>query len=92
MSITDFTISRHAAARALDMGVTAAEIKECLERPEGVQRSKKYPGRRNFNHGRIICTVAADMAVATIQWRTDELWAADLAEGPPCPGREYRGR
>lgn len=90
MNINDFVITKHVLERALDMGVTGDEIRKCLENPKTVVPSAAYPGRFNFDRGRITCVVnREDMAVLTVLWANDRLWKKDLRAGT-YGGRELR--
>lgn len=79
------TMSKHAIERALDMGVTGEEIRQCLEYPETNYKSKKYENTTNFMAGRLIVAVR-DNTVVTVGWATLDLWKEDLERG------EYGGR
>lgn len=89
MFLDDFTMTRHAVSRALDMGIDANEIAECLLRPEMVKPSKSYANTKNYDHGRITLAIRDDHAVVTILWRGAKNWEADLANGEYA-GREHR--
>lgn len=91
MDIKNYHLTRHAIDRALDMGVTAQEIRECLMRPAKTKRSGKYPGCTNYLLGRIVCAVDPDKNVTTILWASAVYWKADL-EIAPFEGREFRER
>ena len=80
-----FDLSKHAIDRALDMGVSGEEIRQCLMHPEIVQTSQKYENTLNYQAGRIVCAVR-DNTVVTVGWSTRELWCEDMARG------EYGGR
>lgn len=78
-------ISKHALDRALDMGVSGEEIRQCLFHPERVISSHKYPGTENYQAGRIVLAVRDD-TVVTVSWSSHDLWREDMARG------EYAGR
>lgn len=90
MDISDFKLSRHAIDRALDMGIDAAMIRECLTNPTATQPSRKYPGTTNYRRGQITCGVSEENRVVTIVWSRQRGWRKDLSIGA-YDGREYRG-
>jgi hypothetical protein len=87
--IEQFTITRHAQARILDMGVEPFVIRECLLRPERIRPQNAYPGRKCFDYGDITC-VLDGTDVITVLWRTPELWEKDIAERGEYNGRSLR--
>lgn len=89
MKIGDFTLTRHAIDRALDMGVDGAEIRRCLENPDKIRDSFHHEGQ-NYSAGRITCGVKGDHVI-TIVWSTNRGWAKDCLKLPAYAGREYRG-
>lgn len=84
------TMTRHATSRALDMGVTGDEIRQCLEHPESVYKSKRYADTKNHRAGRVVLAIR-DSAIVTVGWATRELWQKDLDIGL-YGGRTYRGK
>lgn len=86
MQIEEFRLTKHAIDRALDMGIDGEAIRQCLIHPEWVSNSRKYHGRKNYRFGDVVCTVAKDKSVVTVQWATHEAWRDDMAYG------EYGGR
>ncbi|WPH57714.1 hypothetical protein [Mycobacterium phage WXIN] len=87
--LAEFTMSRHALRRALEMGVDPSEIRQCLIAPETMMRSKTHPGR-NYRAGRIACGVV-DNVVTTVVWSSSEGWRQDIETAGIYGGREYRG-
>lgn len=85
MDVSGFTFTKHAIARALDMGVSGEEIKQCLLYPENIYESHKYLDTMNYRAGRVLIAVR-DSAVVTVGWASNELWDEDLSKG------EYGGR
>lgn len=91
MDITDYTITRHAQQRILDMGVEPFLIRECLTSPERIRPQHAYPGRSCFDYGDITCVVAeSDNTVITVLWRTPELWQHDILTSGEYEGRTLR--
>jgi hypothetical protein len=69
-SIDDFTMSRHAIQRAVDMALNSHEIKRTLLSPNFIVDSNSYPGCQNYVGDRIVASVATDRKiVTTIVWR-----------------------
>lgn len=85
--MTDVTVSRHAIDRALDMGITGEEIRDCLSDPQDIYKSKKYPDTLNYKHNRIVLAIR-DNTVVTVGWSTPDLWCEDLKKGI-YGGRHY---
>lgn len=91
MAITNFTFSRHALDRILDMDVPPEEVRRCLEFPTLIRESNRGDGRSLYFGQRITCVVRDDgLEVVTVVWRTDEDWKSDIELGQ-YGGREYRG-
>lgn len=70
--IGDWTLSRHAIERALEMAVDPEEIREALECPdEEPYPSDSYPGKHHLRSGRLMLAVNLDdKTVITIGWNT----------------------
>jgi hypothetical protein len=84
-------ISRHALARALDMGLTAEEIRDVLMRPT---RRNLNSGRWYLNRGRLTAVVigdGVDAVVTTFTWATANAWVVDADCAPLPPGRDTDG-
>lgn len=91
MDISAFKLSRHAIDRALDMGIDAGMIRECLTNPTVVVQSTAHPGFTNYRRGKITCGVANDdMTVCTVLWTHPSDWKRDLKKGAYADGRECR--
>lgn len=88
--IENFVVSRHAVDRALDMGVKGEEIRQCLLHPDRVVRSRRYPARKNYRRGRVMCAVEGHRVV-TVVWSSVDGWREDLEGNPEYNGRSYRG-
>lgn len=86
MIIKDFSFSRHALERALDMDVPGSELRACLEKPWMVRSSGRDDGRNLYFGDRITCVVSETGEVVTVVWRTADGWAADITAG------SYEGR
>jgi hypothetical protein len=91
MQIKDFTLSKHAIERILDMGIDPSMIRECLTNPTTVQPSRLNPGHQNLRRGQITCGVAPDNTVVTVVWSKQSGWRKDLLDRGSYGGREYRG-
>lgn len=91
VALDEFTISKHATARILDMGIEPAVIRQALIAPEKVRPCRKYPEFILHDLGEVTLSIhKRDKCVATVLWRTSELWQKDLADGPAFPGRAFR--
>ena len=89
--IADFTFTKHALERILDMDLAPDEVRKCLEFPWRVHPSVQDEGRSLYYGDRITCVVRDDtLLVVTVVWRTDEAWKTDIELGE-YGGREYRG-
>lgn len=87
-SVKDYTFTKHATERMLDMQLDPREVQSALESPESVTPCVKYPACDLYDYGRI--TLSVDRAVkevVTVLWRTREAWVKDI-EGHGA----YRGR
>lgn len=84
--IDGWGLTEHARARAVEMGVTAQEIRGCLS-PSAVQsRSRTYPGCMNRWHGRLaLATDPATRTVITLLWNrpAPDSPRFDRADPPP---------
>lgn len=88
-----YTISRHAAARIVDMALDVEEVIACITRPETIREAPlKYPGRVLHDHGRVTLAIEPQpdgtLVVLTALWATKELWEADYAL--PCADGRIR--
>lgn len=87
MGLNEFTFSKHALERILDMDVPPSEVRRCLENPVEVGMSHRGDGRLLYFGDRITCIVNEDtLLVVTVVWRTLDYWKKDLRRG------EYGGR
>lgn len=91
-----YKISRHAAKRALDMGLAVDELVAPLRSPEKrMPGPLKHPGTELWTNGRVAAAVEVEpdgrVAVLTFLWSTDEFWRADY-DFPPPEGRMPRTR
>ena len=87
-------VSRHAAARALDMAVDGTEIRDCMQRPRKAYHEHST-GNWVYSRGRIALVVAFNggtAVVATVLWVRDGLWRQDAEVAPMPEGRELRRR
>ena len=92
MDINDFTISKHAQERILDMALEPKEVVDCLTRPSEVIPSERYRHTDMYLKGRVVCCVARDnLTVLTVMWRNDRYWHRDIKRFGEYEGREYRG-
>ena len=67
--IGDWTLTKHAVQRALDMAVDAEELRDILCCPKRTWRSDKYEGCWNLSNGRITLAVDPDTRdVITVLW------------------------
>lgn len=89
MIIDDFHITKHAISRALDMGVSADEVRRCLLHPETMVKSQRHPGH-NYRAGRITCAVSPGKQVLTVVWSSPDGWREDLEGAAVYGGRAYR--
>lgn len=88
-SMDDFHLSEHFVDRALDMALTAEDIREVLLRPDTVRPSVKYRDCHNFYKGDLTFGVKLSIhphIVLTAVWSSEEAWKKDFALG------EYGGR
>lgn len=77
--IKEFSFSRHATARILDMQLDAREVRLTLQSPEAVVQSTKYPQCDMYRRGRITISVErASKHVATVLWTSDRDWVKDI--------------
>lgn len=82
MRISDFTFTRHALDRILDMQVDAETVRGALLGPEYVHPSPSYPHTDLYDYQDITLSVDRAMReVITVLWRWQEGWEADLARG-----------
>lgn len=79
------TLTKHAIARALDMGVEGDEIRQALLHPERVRKSRIYKDTKNYTAGRISLAVCNNHVI-TVVWSSQELYDEDLSRG------DYDGR
>lgn len=61
-------ISHHAAVRAVEMCLSAEEIRELLLHPRNVWPSRKYPGSMVYSNGRIAAAIGDRGYVVTFLW------------------------
>lgn len=67
----DWTFSRHALSRAVDMALDAEEIRAALENPTRPLPSLKYPGAHLIHSDRLVFAVYLEPRyVITIIWNT----------------------
>jgi len=86
-------ITRHAVDRALEMGIAGEDIRACLESPDEVVASVKYPGTWHYKRDDFTLCVAFDRDIPTVVtcvWGSNEAWRRDLLERPYNGDREYR--
>lgn len=79
----DFVMSQHALARAVDMSVTAEEIRACWDNPRDQHWSDKHNGWV-LTRGRIalgVKDVEPLPVVTTVLWSTPAAYASDLEHG-----------
>lgn len=82
MQISDFTFTKHALERILDMQVDAETVRAALLEPEYVHPSPTYRHTDLYDYQDI--TLSVDRAVReviTVLWRWQEGWESDLARG-----------
>jgi hypothetical protein len=76
--MTDFTITKHAMKRALDMCIDGEEIRAAMLNPRDVV--KAGPGKHYLTRGRITCLVSTDGPIPTvisILWARMADWVRD---------------
>lgn len=87
MKVSDFTFTKHALERILDMDLPPDEVRRCLELPRDVEETHAGDNRSMFFGERITCVVSNETnEVVTVLWRTPKYWQEDLSRG------EYGGR
>lgn len=95
-AVQDFTFTRHATERMLDMALEPNEIQRALLSPDEVKPSHKYPACDLYNSGRITLSVDRSMReVVTVLWRTREGWLKDIEGVGAYGGRSevyFRGK
>ena len=89
-----WSMTKHAAERAVEMGLTPDEIRAAVEDPERTWVSPTY-GKTNQTRGRITVALGdlepgtLHRRVITILWATQEDWRAAYRRGT-APGRAVR--
>jgi hypothetical protein len=81
--VADFVMSHHALERAVDMAVTADEIRACWDNPLDQHWSPKHNGWV-ISRGRITLGVRETDSlpvVTTVMWSTPAGYASDLEHG-----------
>ena len=82
MDVGNYTISRHALERILDMNIPGEEVKQCLEFPLRIADSNRGDGRTLYYGKRITCVVQNhNLSVVTVLWKTLHDWNVDLSTG-----------
>jgi hypothetical protein len=67
----EWTFSRHALERAVDMAIDPEELREAIERPTRPLPSVKYPGCHLLHTERIVlCVNLKERVVITVVWNT----------------------
>ncbi len=90
--IKEFSLSRHATARILDMQIQPREVQLALRSPERVVQCSRYPQCDLYDHGRITLSVdRSTLKVATVLWRRSRDWVKDI-EGRGAYGSRKEAR
>ncbi|WP_144721185.1 hypothetical protein [Cellulosimicrobium sp. TH-20] len=90
-----WSMTKHAAERAVEMGLTPEEIRAAVEEPERWWVSPTY-GKTNQTRGRITVALGEleegtlNRKVITILWATQEAWRAAYRSGGTAAGRPVR--
>ena len=78
-NVKDYTFTKHATERILDMALDPREVQLALQSPDEVKQCTKYPACDLYDHGRITLSVDRSMKqVVTVLWRTQRGWAKDI--------------
>lgn len=85
-----FTLSKHAIERALEMGVDGDEIRDAYDNPDEIFWSNKYQ-MYGYTRGRITLSISEERScIVTILWASEHAWRADYARGGELGNRERR--